>query len=473
MPKVTKAKQEKLDSLRAAGGEELRKWVDGLGSDSTKRVWPRVLLNLCDELGRTPVGLIEAATDGKQYAGGVSPTIRDLFSDYQNRMRAKGKMGSTVAFSIKVARSWLAFNGVALPRGFIKVRDSDRVYREAALTREQERAILRSATRRERAAIALARSGLRPEVLGNYLGTNGLAIRDLVDLRIDARARRVSWKNLPARVVVREELSKAHHEYSTFLTSENAEYLAEYLNARLRPGADWKRGEKLGADSPVIAPERDGKHFIRTTNIGDALRNAIRRAGLSARPYVFRTTFQTRLMSAENEGGLSHRLAVFWMGHRGEMTSRYGEQRGDLPAETIGEMRAAFARCEPYLSSVGTERNREATLLSNLSTAVEAATGEKAESLTGNALLAAVKRALDKIQSKADPAPVETVPEAEPVEAAPEPVVVVPPEFVPKRPKEQRSVDAENVGRYLEFGWQFVSPLNSHLAVVRWDGAGN
>jgi hypothetical protein len=192
---------------------------------------------------------------------------------------------------------------------------------------------------------------LRPEVQGNYLGTDGLRVRDLVDIKIDLRARTVSWSRVPARVIVRQELSKAHHEFSTFLTAENAELVAEYLGARLRPSADWKKGEKLGPETPVISPTSDGHHFIRTTNIGDILRNAIRKAGLPDRPYVFRTTFQTRLASAEADGQLPHRFATFWMGHTGEMTSRYAEQRGDLAPETVEEMREAFHRCEPFFSS--------------------------------------------------------------------------------------------------------------------------
>ncbi|MFZ0891250.1 MAG: hypothetical protein WB778_02615 [Thermoplasmata archaeon] len=352
MPRISKLRRGKRETILAAGGDELRRWIDHLGSDSTREIWPRVLGSFCLDVGKSPIELVDAATEGA-HPGTVSRTIQHLFEDYDKRMRAKGKKGSTIAFSVKVAKSWLAYNGVSLPHGFVTIHDADRVYKETALTRENERAILRSANRRERAAVALARSGLRPEVQGNYLGTDGLRIRDLPDLKIDLRNRTVSWTRVPARIVVREELSKAKHEFSTFLSTENAEYVAEYLGARLRPSADWKKGENLRPESPVIAPERDGRHFIRTTNIGDVLRSAIRKAGLTARPYVFRTTFQTRLISAETEGSAPHRFVVFWMGHTGEMTSRYGEQRGILAPETIEQMRASFERTEPFLSSEG------------------------------------------------------------------------------------------------------------------------
>jgi hypothetical protein len=442
MPHVSRARSAKRDAALEAGGDQLRRWVDRLGSDTTRDVWPRVLGTFCVDVGRSPTELVEAATDGNGHPGAVSRTIQQIFEDYDKRMRAKGKKGSTIAFSIKVAKSWLAYCGVVLPRGFVKVRDSDRVYREAALSREQERAILHAANRRERAAIALARAGLRPEVQGNYLGTDGLRVRDLPDLKIDLRARTVSWSRVPARVVVRQELSKAHHEFSTFLTEENAELVAEYLGVRLRPSADWKKGEKLGPETPVIAPTSDGRHFIRTTNIGDILRNAIRKAGLTARPYVFRTTFQTRLASAEADGQLPHRLAVFWMGHSGEMSSRYAEQRGNLAPETVEEMREAFHRCEPFFSSSApsaSHANRDVGMLKAILELLGVPKGKVSEDELKNATPEQLKELAEKYRGQSSDT-------------------------------RQRVVTNGEIPKLLGEGWTFVAALEAGQAVLKPPG---
>ena len=101
---------------------------------------------------------------------------------------------------------------------------------------------------RARVASALmAHAGVRPEVLGNYEGNDGLCLQDLPDLEI--KGKEVSFKEMPAMVKVRSALSKVSHEYFTFLGEEACGYLKAYLEARLR------EGEQLAADSAVIIPK--------------------------------------------------------------------------------------------------------------------------------------------------------------------------------------------------------------------------
>ncbi len=358
MPRVSEAKRARMDKMLSADKEDVYKWTEALGSESTRHVWPRRLAAFCVEVGKTPGELIQIASQSNERGQRVG--LRDLLADYERHERKRGKQGSTVAFAVKVVKSWLSFNGVQIPRGLVRVRDADKVYSEAALTKEELRRVLHAANRRERAAVGLmAFSGFRPMVLGNYDGSDGLRVGDVVDLEIDNTTRYVSFKKTPARIVVRQELSKAKHVYFSFLSEEGCEYLAEYLNLRLRPNADWKKGEKVTADSPLIIPERARRNFIVTTNIGDLVRSAIRKAGLTARPYSMRTTFATRLLSAEAEGEVPHSVAQFFMGHRGDMTARYAQNRGQLPPEVIEQMRAAYKRCEPFLSTVPTAAGRD------------------------------------------------------------------------------------------------------------------
>jgi len=67
--------------------------------------------------------------------------------------------------------------------------------------------------------------------LGNYRGTDGLKVRDIPELEIYGS--KVEFVRVPAMVIVRANLSKAGHQYFTFL-GEGCEYLEDYLNYRLK-----------------------------------------------------------------------------------------------------------------------------------------------------------------------------------------------------------------------------------------------
>ena len=334
------------------GDGEIQRWKGRLGAESTMDVWPRRLAAFCVDVGKTPSELVALAVRTNERGQRIE--LRNLFESYEKRERAKGRKGSTVAFVAKVLRSWLSHNGIDIPRGLIKIRDSDAVYSEAALTREELRRVLASARPREKAAIALmAFTGFRPMVLGNYGGSDGLRIADLPDLAIDRKRRTIAFGKVPAQVVVRRELSKARHVYSSFVGSEGTEYVADYLSDRMRDG------EQLEPGSPLIVPERATRDFIRTTNIGDLVRTALRRTGLRSRPYSLRTTFATRMLSAEADGAVPHAFVQYWMGHSGDMTARYAQNRGLLPPEIVERMRGAYSKCERYLSTV--EQRAEST----------------------------------------------------------------------------------------------------------------
>ena len=73
----------------------------------------------------------------------------------------------------------------------------------------------------------MAHSGLRISSIGNYLGNDGLRVRDFPEMRIDNG--QVTFEKMPTMVVVRPELSKAGHQYFTFLSEEGCEYLKDYL----------------------------------------------------------------------------------------------------------------------------------------------------------------------------------------------------------------------------------------------------
>jgi len=182
--------------------------------------------------------------------------------------------------------------------------------------------------------------------LGNYEGDDGLRIRDLPEINVEGDS--VGFKQIPTPVIVRRELSKAGHQYFTFLGEEGCEYLKDYLEARIR------EEETLALDSSIVTPKLRMKPFIRAVNVGDTIRGAMRRAGFSWRPYVLRSYFDTQLMLAESKGLVLRDYRQFWMGHKGDIESRYTTNKCKLPEAVVEDMREAYRRSQEFLQAVHT-----------------------------------------------------------------------------------------------------------------------
>jgi len=161
---------------------------------------------------------------------------------------------------------------------------------------------------------------------------------------------------MPTLVVVRKELSKAGHQYFSFLTEEGCGYLKDYLEARMRDG------EKLDKNSPIVTPKQRMKPFIRSTNVGDVIRAGIRKAGFPWRPYVLRSYFDTEMMLAESKGLVLRDYRQFWMGHKGDIEHRYTLNKGRLPGEVVEDLRGAYRRSQEYLQTGRSESDSEERL---------------------------------------------------------------------------------------------------------------
>lgn len=194
----------------------------------------------------------------------------------------------------------------------------------------------------------MAKAGLRPEVLGNYDATDGLMIKDLPDLAVVQGL--ATFTRSPPRIIVRKTLSKAGHEYFTFLTDLGAKRLLAYLNERIL------HGEALAPESPIIAPsflsrrrgKNEGKKFVITPILSRDVREAMR-PRFKWRPYVLRAFFDTELLIAESRGKIAHDFRVFFMGHKGSIEAKYTTNKGILPKTLMEEMRDAFKRSEEFL----------------------------------------------------------------------------------------------------------------------------
>lgn len=434
MPRSPNPVAPGLDKESLLNDPHVARWRANLarGSLATADVWLRRLRAFCVQTERSPGQLLQMP----------ARDLQNLFLDFVTSEERRGSSGPYVAHTVTVARSWLKFHGVDVPVK-VKIRDADHVKEETPLSREQLRALLNAASPKERVAcILMAHSGLRPEVLGNYTGDDGLRLRDLPELRL--RDGIVEFDKVPTMIIVPSQLSKAAHRYPTFLGEEGCHLLKDYFEAR------FKAGEVLAPHSSVVKPERAKKHFIRTINIGDAIRHALRAAGFKGvRPYCLRTTFASALLEAENDGKVSHSLTVLWLGHKGEMSARYSTNRGKLAPSLIEQMRQAYRRCEPYLSTVPTraeaDRGQDRVLrvaLQFLGVPKEKLEDRDLSTLSEEQILALV----DKNRAPPRAAPVPT------------------PEHSASR---QRVASNGEVDYLLGQGYEFVAPLGPDRVILR------
>lgn len=323
----------------------IRRWYDNLarGSEITADVYLRRLGAFCEENHTTP----------HELASMSARKIEELLMDYVTANEKK-YAGSYLQTTVKVVKSWLNHNDVELKHK-IKIRgvnETPSLKEERVPTKDELRRIFLSASKQARvASVLLAHAGLRPESIGDYRGQDGLRIRDLPELKVNGNE--VTFETIPAMIVVRPGLSKARHQYFTFLSEEACGYVKDYLEERAR------KGEKLSPDSAIICPKTAKKPFIRTVNIGDLMRIAIRKAGYPWRPYVLRSYFDTQLMLAESKGLVMRDYRMFWMGHKGDIENRYTTNKHRLPGSVIEDMREAYRRSQDYLQTTKAEIGEE------------------------------------------------------------------------------------------------------------------
>jgi integrase len=312
----------------------VKRWTTRLekGSAKTATMWASGLGVFCHLTGTSP----------KSLAAMKKQALMDLADRYESLERARGTRASTIASRLGFVRNFVQFSGdVQLPTGTFKVKGGGDSKEEPALTKEQIHTILASANLRERTVVLLmAQSGLRPGVIGNFDGTDGLRVGDIPDLKVGAKA---EFGIGPAVIRVRKELSKAAHAYLSLIGEQGKDVLREYLDSRIRDG------EKVTAESPLV--RTDGGRFPRSSEVGDYVRNAFHRAKVEARPYSLRTTFISRLSAAEADGLVTHEFRLFWSGHRGDTSSTYSVNRGRLDEAMLLRMRGAYRKCEPLLET--------------------------------------------------------------------------------------------------------------------------
>ncbi|MGB9002853.1 MAG: site-specific integrase [Nitrosotalea sp.] len=334
--------------IRLIEDEDVRRWYENLsrGSKLTADVRLRRVRLFCKQRNMSPKDLVNIGRDDVRK---LEDLLHDCVSEMESKQYAPGYIDNT----IKAVKSWLSYNYIELKRK-IKIANATipvTLQDEKIPSKQELKEILNAATRRARASISLmAFAGLRPQVLGKDDGSDALRISDIPDLVVEKGA--IHFKRIPAMIVVRPSLSKARHKYTTFLTSEGCNYLLGYLKSRIM------ERESIEPDSPVISVSkghdrmggRTSNSIVTTKAVTAEIREAIRSV-TRARPYVLRSYFDTQLLLAESHGRIAPAYRQFFMGHKGDMESRYTTNKGRLSDEMIEDMRRAFQQSEQFLST--------------------------------------------------------------------------------------------------------------------------
>ena len=325
---------------------QLKRWYENLKAHSviTADTYFRHLLLWCERDNTNPTELLELAR---------RDDFRYRVMDIIRKFETEGKAGSYISYVEKPLISWLKFNGVNVKLS-INIKDENRNIRsenERVPSKEELGKILRMATPRARVSISLmAFSGLRPEALGDYEGTDCVRLSDIEGVKISSTG--VEFEKIPAKIRIRSNLSKARNEYFTFLGKEGLDYLAEYLGKRVL------EEEKLTFNSPVLQLDPKGEkkrgkernEHLRTALVARDIKKAIVNAGFNWRPYVLRAYFSTALDIAESKGLISHPWRQFIMGHKGDIEARYSTNKR-LPPDMIEEMRESYKKCLKFLET--------------------------------------------------------------------------------------------------------------------------
>ena len=318
--------------------EDIRRWYNNLkrASEITADVRLRRLGKYCEEIRMQPKELVEKDPQ----------IVTDILDDKITRMEEQGYASGYINGTVTAVKSWLAHFGIHTTRR-LKIKNA---YIATTLQNEKvpeveelSQMLLRGTIRARTLKQLMAKSGIRPQTIGNYKGTDGLILRDLPDLAITPQGCR--FLKHPAMLIVRPSISKAGHQYLTFLTISAMQTIQGYLNHRI------EKGEVLSPDSQLIkpdAPDRTQRRFLTSQKVGDKIRQSLR-PQFTNRPYLFRAFFDTQLLIVESKGKIAHDFRVFFMGHKGSIEGKYTTNKQRLPESLISEMREAFKRAEPYL----------------------------------------------------------------------------------------------------------------------------
>ena len=158
---------------------EIKRWWENNRARSplSADVLLRNLGLYCEINGTSPEGILKDAESGD---------LKRQFSDFIRKMEREGKAGSYMVKFKHAIRNWLNFNNITASFNGIYISgeyENPTLKDERVPNKDELSRIIRKATSRGRVAIVImAYSGLRPESLGNYEGTDGVRLGDISSL---------------------------------------------------------------------------------------------------------------------------------------------------------------------------------------------------------------------------------------------------------------------------------------------------
>jgi len=187
---------EKSRHRQLLSDPEVRRWYDNIarGSIITADVYlPRLGL-FCEKNNTTAKILAE---------------MDEI--DNVTRLEGRGHAGSYIESIVKAVKSCLEHNSKQL-KGKVRITDAGdtpTLRDERTPTQDELGKVIRASEPDARVAICLiAHSGLRPEVLGDHEGRNGLRLGDFLELEIDNENKTVAFSTVPTFLRVPKKLSK-------------------------------------------------------------------------------------------------------------------------------------------------------------------------------------------------------------------------------------------------------------------------
>lgn len=302
-----------------------------------------------------------------------SQELSDIFEKFKRLMERENKRGSYIAKYKQSINSFLKYNNkntTKLTNEIFNEKKSSKYNGEKIPLKNELQRILEKATPRGRVIISLmAFSGLRPESIGSYLGNSGLELRDLSGLDI-SDPKNIHFTEYPIKITVRDtedpktRLSKNNNGYWTLAGHQTSRYIIDYLTERV------KYGEKLTPKTPLIYFSRHGYGLTHATterpdteHVRREVRESMRLAGFSERPYVLRRYFMQNLSTAELKGYITMEWRLFLSGHSGNIQATYVNQKENINPELEKMVKDSFVKCLKLLETEHYENEDDKTML--------------------------------------------------------------------------------------------------------------